>query len=211
MFQGAERAGWLIARGDGPLACVEPGTSTLTSALLLDLLNSAVRALTNDRRQAKHFIAKAARLVSMATGPSPHRNRTEPGNRRLAPWQTRRAIEFVEANLAETITVGDLAAVTRLSARQFTRAFRRDFGEAPYAYVVRSRIQRAKDMMLTQDSLAQISAQCGFSDQAHLTRLFRRAVGTSPGKWRRSLYSAQAMAHDAPADLHRPARTHMVS
>ena len=210
MFQETQLAGQLIAHGDGALACVEPSASTVTSAVLLELLSSAQKALGNDRGEAKHFIAKAARLISKASGATPDRKATELVSRRLAPWQARRTIEFVEANLAETIRIGDLAAVTRLSGRQFTRAFRSDFGVSPYAYVVRRRIERAKEMMLNEDPLAHIAAHCGFSDQAHLTRLFRRAVGASPGKWRRRLYSAQAVAHDVLGELQRSAQTRMV-
>jgi AraC-like DNA-binding protein len=104
----------------------------------------------------------------------------------LAPWQARRAIDYVEANLADTISVEKMAELTRLSHSYFSRAFRSDFGESPYAYVIRRRIDHAKEMILsTNESLAYIARACGLSDQPHLTRLFRRIVGTSPANWRR--------------------------
>ena len=162
--------------------------STATSALLAELLKSAQRALSGKAGDARHFIARAADLLSAevaSRGASLHREPAEPANRRLAPWQRRRVIDFVEANLAETIRVVDLADVTRLGVRQFARAFRGDFGESPYAFVLRRRIEKAKEMLSTDDSLAHIAARCGFSDQPHLTRLFRRIAGASPAEWRR--------------------------
>jgi transcriptional regulator GlxA family with amidase domain len=104
----------------------------------------------------------------------------------LAPWQFRRVIEFVEANLASTIRIEDLAGVVRLSVSYFSRAFRADFGESPYAYVVRRRIERAQEMMLLTDApLASIAVALGLADQSHLTRLFHRVVSVSPAKRRR--------------------------
>jgi len=55
----------------------------------------------------------------------------------------------------------------------------------PHAYVIRQRIRRAQRLMLqTDDALSQIACLCGLTDQAHLTRLFRRMVGTTPKVWR---------------------------
>jgi AraC-like DNA-binding protein len=73
-----------------------------------------------------------------------------------------------------------------LSASYFSRAFRSDFGESPYAYILRRRIERAQEMMLrTDEPLASIAIACGLADQCHLTRLFHRIVGVSPACWRR--------------------------
>jgi AraC family transcriptional regulator len=55
------------------------------------------------------------------------------------------------------------------------------------AYVAARRVERAKLMMTsTRERLTDIALACGFSDQSHLTRSFRRVVGMSPGRWRRT-------------------------
>ena len=171
-----------------------PDSSVSSSAVLVKLLNSAQQALAGDHEEARQFIARAADLLKgdvERRDAIEHPETAEPANRHLAPWQTRRAKEFIEANLAETIRIEDLADVTRLSASYFSRAFRSDIGESPYAYVIRQRIERAKEMMLrTDQSLAYIARACGLSDQPHLTRLFRRIVGVSPASWRRLQRSA---------------------
>jgi AraC family transcriptional regulator len=59
-------------------------------------------------------------------------------------------------------------------------------GEPPYAHVMRRRVEYAQEIMRrTHRPLSQIALDCGFADQAHLTRLFRRIAGVSPAVWRR--------------------------
>jgi AraC family transcriptional regulator len=104
----------------------------------------------------------------------------------LAPWQIVRVRAYVEAHLDSTIRMRDLAAIARLSTGHFSRSFTRSFGVAPFAYIAGRRLARAQDLMLTTDDpLCQIALACGLCDQSHLTRLFRRHVGTSPNTWRR--------------------------
>ena len=165
------------------------GIAAPSPGMLVDLLESLKKALAGDNEEAKRFVAKAADILDGAVS---NRDPTVPSrtarqiNARLAPWQARRAIDYVEANLADSIRIEKMAELTRLSHSYFSRAFRSDFGESPYAYVIRRRIEQAKEMMLrTDESLAYIARACGLSDQPHLTRLFRRIVGTSPASWRR--------------------------
>ena len=57
---------------------------------------------------------------------------------------------------------------------------------APYAFVLRRRMEHAQRLMLTtQTPLCEIALECGLSDQSHFSRLFQRTIGTSPNKWRR--------------------------
>lgn len=106
----------------------------------------------------------------------------------LAPWQLCKAISFIEDNLTQTLLIKNLAHTVRLSESYFYSAFRRSFGEPPHAYITRLRIERAKELMIaTNLPLAQIALECGLADQAHLTRLFRNRVGSSPALWRRSI------------------------
>lgn len=148
------------------------------------LLNEAKAALLSDRAFARACVARALDLLhespASATGPS-----TNPQGG-LGSWQARRAVGYIETNLESTIRVKDLAALTRLSASHFSRAFKRSFGLAPMTYVTRQRVQMAQRLLLTTEhSMSQISLACGMCDQAHLTRVFRRLVGDSPMSWRR--------------------------
>jgi AraC family transcriptional regulator len=104
----------------------------------------------------------------------------------LAPWQLRLVFTHVEANLTSVIATKDLAGLAKRSRHHFSRAFRDSVGQSPHAYVMRRRIEHAQALMLgTAHSLGRIAAECGLADQAHLNKAFRRAVGESPGCWRR--------------------------
>src|SRR5262249_41618803 len=97
---------------------------------------------------------------------------------------------------AHTATVEELAKQALLSVSYFGRAFKVTFSDTPRAYLIQLRLERAKDLMLsTQEPLSQIALACGFADQAHLSRAFRRVMGETPAAWRRrNLTEAQAAA-----------------
>jgi len=104
----------------------------------------------------------------------------------LAPWQVLRVKTHVEAHLDRTVRAADLAAIARLSPGHFSRAFKGSLGVAPTAYIAGRRVAQAQTLMLTtNEPLCQIALACGFYDQSHLTRVFRRCAGTSPRDWRR--------------------------
>lgn len=109
----------------------------------------------------------------------------------LAPWQAKRVEGLVAERLSSPIQVWELAQVARLSPARFSRGFKALFGASPRVWIGRQRIGQAQRMMLeSQDSLGQIALDCGFSDQAHFTNVFRRTVGVTPGAWRRARRAA---------------------
>lgn len=105
----------------------------------------------------------------------------------LAPWQLRRVNEYLNAHLTEDVELGTLSDLVKLSRSYFSRAFKLSTGVAPHRWLQEARIAKAKQLMLESNrSLAQVAIDVGFADQAHFTRVFGRAVGESPGAWRRA-------------------------
>ncbi|WP_313293102.1 AraC family transcriptional regulator [Rhizobium rhizoryzae] len=105
----------------------------------------------------------------------------------LAPWQKKRAVEMLEADLAADLPLAAVAAACGLSQGYFTRAFRLSTGHPPYRWVVLKRVERAKELLrLTDITIAEVAFVCGFCDQAHLTRMFAAKVGMTPAQWRRA-------------------------
>jgi transcriptional regulator GlxA family with amidase domain len=104
----------------------------------------------------------------------------------LAPWQRRRVVELFEEHLDGEVKLETLAEECRLSVSHFARSFRRSFGTSPHRYLILQRVEIAKGLLSeTNNSLVEIAAQAGFSDQAAFTRTFANIVGTTPAKWRR--------------------------
>ena len=105
----------------------------------------------------------------------------------LAPWQMRRAKDALLANLNGKISLQEVAQACDLSLSHFSRSFRQSFGEAPYQYILKARVEAAKSMIRQRHmAMAEISLACGFADQSHMTRVFSREVGVSPVAWRRA-------------------------
>jgi AraC family transcriptional regulator len=104
-----------------------------------------------------------------------------------------RLTDHIDANLAATILVDDLARLVGLSNDHFSREFKRTFGLSAHAYLMRRRVEVAQGLMLTTNApLSAIALNCGMSDQSHFSRSFRRLVGEAPDAWRRSRRAAIA-------------------
>lgn len=163
---------------------------------LLDLLGQARRSIEVDPSFTRRCLDEASTLLgnadtlerpSVESAPAPA-NATKGG---LAPWQLKRVRAYVEEELDGTILIDDLAVVAELSPGHFCRAFKTSTGETPHGYIVRQRILRAQRLMLeTNDTLSHIACACGMTDQAHLTRLFRRVLNETPLAWRRTWRTA---------------------
>ncbi|HWM67654.1 MAG TPA: AraC family transcriptional regulator [Steroidobacteraceae bacterium] len=103
----------------------------------------------------------------------------------LARWQISRVRTFIDEHLTECIRVSDLSALARTSPSYFSSAFKRTFGASPHAYLMSRRISMAVEVMLGSDApLSEIAMNCGFADQAHFSRQFRRTMGYTPSHWR---------------------------
>jgi AraC-like DNA-binding protein len=93
---------------------------------------------------------------------------------------------FLDAHLFEPMTMAAAAAQLNSGSTQLARSFTDAFGIAPHAYVIGRRLDAARDRILGGQPLADVAADVGFHDQAHLTRRFKRFLGTTPGRFARS-------------------------
>jgi AraC family transcriptional regulator len=98
-----------------------------------------------------------------------------------------RVLDYIESNIEADITVSDLANAACFSLFHFARAFQSAMGKAPHAYLSERRLDRAKQLLAYSDTtLADIALACRFSGQANFTKAFTRALGVSPGRYRRA-------------------------
>jgi AraC family transcriptional regulator len=151
---------------------------------LAKLLETARRELDSDREAAKASLVTASSILESEIERSSGANGCARGG--LAAWQMARVVAYIDSNLHRTIHIRDLSAVARRSPAHFSRRFKLAVGEPPHAYIVRRRLERARQLMMSSaERLSEIALDVGFSDQAHLCRLFRQAFGQSPASWRR--------------------------
>ncbi|MCI0388760.1 MAG: AraC family transcriptional regulator [Acidobacteria bacterium] len=101
--------------------------------------------------------------------------------KRLSDRRLRQVVDYIEANLAENISLGDLAAVVGLSVSHFKVLFREATGFSPHQYLIRRRVERARILLGEGElSISQIATETGFAHQSHLSRHMQRVLGVSP-------------------------------
>jgi AraC family transcriptional regulator len=130
--------------------------------------------------------AIAARLIREHSSSSAPLN-TPYLRAKLGRGQLAKAIDFMEANLDRSIDLTAIAGAVGSSPSHFARQFRTAVGMAPHRYLMQLRTDRAKRLLTeTAQPVAEIAFSCGFANQEHLTRLFKRFCGTTPAAFRKA-------------------------
>lgn len=158
------------------------------------VMTAAMSAISHEARE--HGLGGPLYVESMARGLIIHLLRRyasvearQPATRSgLGPAQGRIIQEYIDANLSESLDLAGMADELGLTPCLFARQFRESFGSPPYAWVMSRRLSRARHLLAeTALPIKEIAAICGFTDQAHLTRLFSRELGTTPAVYRKTL------------------------
>lgn len=121
--------------------------------------------------------ALGARIVSRYTteGAAPLRPQ------QLSLRQRRRVIDYIAANLAERLSLAEVANVAGVSVSHFKVLFRRTMGQPLHKYVVARRIEHAAELIKQGTMpLSEIAAAAGFAHQSHMARSMRRSLGVTP-------------------------------
>lgn len=98
-----------------------------------------------------------------------------------------RARERLADALASAPTLAELAGLIGLSRYQLLRRYVAAYGVPPHAWLLQRRAERARTLIREGSALAAAAAACGFADQSHLTRVFTRHFGYTPGAWRAAI------------------------
>ncbi len=170
---------------DDGFAFAEPVRSNPAVRRRFDrLYRAATAAATDDAglRWEERLLA----LVAAMRGAGP--------SGRGVPSGIARSRALIDDDPAVARSLAELAAVAGLGRFQFLRGFRRATGLTPHAYLVQRRIDRARRLVSEGEALAAAAAASGFADQSHMTRLFVRTYGLSPGAYRHALTSRGAAA-----------------
>jgi AraC-like DNA-binding protein len=105
----------------------------------------------------------------------------------LVRWRLKRVTDYVDSNFAEPLRLADLARCAGLSRMHFAAQFRAATGLRPHEYVLRRRIERARELLRDPSvPLVEVALSVGFQTQAHFSTVFRQLVGETPGRWRQN-------------------------
>jgi AraC family transcriptional regulator len=137
--------------------------------ILADALNTALAV-----QITRHFVDPSAIALAPSNG--------------LSRERLQRVRDYIEAHLDDRLTLSDIAGVACLSPYHFSRSFKLVVGVGPQRYVIQRRLDRAKTLLRrTSQPLAWIAQEAGFADQSHLSSIFRREMGMTPGQFRAAL------------------------
>tara|TARA_R110001583_G_scaffold190103_1_gene354045 strand:+ start:5343 stop:6032 length:690 start_codon:yes stop_codon:yes gene_type:complete len=165
------------------------------AATLLELLTVAQSKVELDHQAAQACISRATALLAASLEREVRPKAESAFRGKMTRWQAKRLIAYIDENFDKPIRSPDLIALTGMSSGHFFRTFKATFGQAPFVYIARRRVEHAQQRILTtNDPLCLIALDCGLCDQSHLTRVFRQFVGTTPGQWRREYVSGSLTA-----------------
>lgn len=149
---------------------------------LRDLLLRAHAALAVDDLEAEVAVLEAVRRLGVHLRPGP-----EPAPRGRAEHA---AVGRARAHLVERwdqpVSLAALSQVAGLSRFELSRRFREQTGLAPHQFQIDLRVARARELLVAGRPAGEVALSCGFSDQPHFTRVFRRAVGVTPVRYARA-------------------------
>jgi AraC family transcriptional regulator len=104
----------------------------------------------------------------------------------LSRWQWSHLRDLMDNDLTGDLSLSTLAASVNLSKQHFVRLFRNTTGTSPHRYIVQMRIERARDIIQASERpLVEVASETGFASQSHLSRIFKRTYGVTPGDVRR--------------------------
>jgi AraC-like DNA-binding protein len=168
-----------LSRGmlSGTPAQAEFKSPSLRDPELARLVHSLFRQVTvegDPLAVEEHLVRLAVPLLRMRDGSAELRG---------ASPNVAKAKARIDADPAAPVTLSELAALSGISRFQLVRAFAREFGATPHAYLVQRRVRLARQLLLAGETPAIAAQDCGFADQSHMTRAFVRNFGVTPGRY----------------------------
>jgi AraC family transcriptional regulator len=195
-FRNEDLHGLCIAISDAALTAASDGPSGEVELRRVDNLADgrlgALVAAVNAERTAgfpsgRLFLdsVEQALAVALVNGYAVRHRSVQTHRGGLGSARLRRIKEFVHARMEDEFTLGEMAQSVELSTAHFSRMFRKSTGESPHRFVLRHRVERAKELLRVAEArVLDVAVACGFKTQQHFARVFRRMCGVSPTEHR---------------------------
>jgi len=155
---------------------------------LIENMGLALKAeLESNGAQSKFYaesmaIALSTHLLSRYSSRKPQIKRYTDG---LSNYKLNVVINYIQENLSKKLTQAELSRLVYMSPHYFASLFKQSMGMTPYQYVMKCRIEKAKQLLLKQNlTIVEVGADVGFENQSHFTRVFRQHTNTTPKVFR---------------------------
>jgi AraC family transcriptional regulator len=120
-------------------------------------------------------------VVHLLSRYSTHASEVKISRSGLTQQQSKQVVDYIEANLDRNISLAELAAILQFSPYHFAHLFKNSTGIPPHQYLIRCRVERAKQLLALGDlSIAAVAQAVGFASQGHFTYHFKRLLGVTP-------------------------------
>ncbi len=139
---------------------------------LFNALNSPTSKLTQQTHLLQFFSRILSKHITIDSRPKPEKQTMS------------RVCRYLEEHCSENVSIEEIARLVHLNPYYLIRCFRQQVGTPPHQYKKHCQLKRAKQALRTKQSLTAIALSCGFYDQSHFTRAFKRTFGISPGQYR---------------------------
>ncbi len=175
---------------EGPLPAPHDKRGNLRDRAISEILNLLVAEVQSGGASGRLYVDSLAQALTIRFLFLGERQPTRSGGTAGLPQQHLfRVQELIESRLEADLTLQELASEVGYSRSHFLRMFHATTGMTPHRYVLNRRIERARRLLGDADmSIADVAYCCGFSSQAHLTLVFRKICGLTPGEYRRELF-----------------------
>ena len=143
----------------------------------------AMYIATHSEASSLHLLGHLYLLLDALIEASASRREVKSGQ--LRDFYIQEAIHYIERNYRRELTVEEIADVCKLNRSYFSKIFKEFTGCTPQEFIIRLRLSKAADLMkLSNDSIGEISVKCGYPNQLHFSRAFKKRYGMSPREWR---------------------------
>ena len=179
-FDGLRAAQYLDAAG---LSAAQPIYCAKTAAMAQGVEESMLYIADHAKASTLNLIGHLclfldALIQSSVTG-------QEVGGTRLQDFYIQEAVVFMEHNYQRELTVEEVADACKLNRSYFSKLFKESMGCPPQEFLIRLRLSKAADQMKnTKAPIGEIAAACGYPNQLHFSRAFKKRYGASPREWR---------------------------
>lgn len=89
-------------------------------------------------------------------------------------------VDYIKKNLHQKLSIDSIAKMAYVSKSNFFKMFKDELGTSPNEFILQERINRAKELLASQNSIKETAYQTGFSDANYFTRVFKQLVGITP-------------------------------